>query len=223
MLENEAGSPRGHQEHEATLDGEGGRRTPELQADRMKGKNERTKCGPEVSGWGQEMNGGALHLEGVQVWGDLTTQTQSQEPDIGSQVSPNRLSSRNWTGKLTLAAPRSLDFTLGSPAMAASHLSLRPPPTDTASRTPSTSGGPFRSPLERRGSSVCLAFRASLSPVITSFPPHLSDSDRLPPRPRATDHTSARRQGPRPLHNQGLRLSRLTRVLSSSGLRHCLT
>lgn len=33
MLENEAGSPRGHQEHEATLDGEGGRRPPELQAE----------------------------------------------------------------------------------------------------------------------------------------------------------------------------------------------
>ena len=79
MLENEAGSPRGHQEHEATLDGEGGRWPPELQADRMKGKNERTKWGPEVSGRGHETDGGAFTWR-VQVWGDLTTQTQSQEP-----------------------------------------------------------------------------------------------------------------------------------------------
>lgn len=42
----------------------------DVQLNRMNWKNERIKCGPEVLSW--VMNDGALYLEGVWVWRNLT-------------------------------------------------------------------------------------------------------------------------------------------------------
>lgn len=70
--ENHAGVPSGRPESDATLDKGVQRTDSEGSTNRMNWKDERTKGGPEVSSSAHETNGGALHLERIQVWGNLT-------------------------------------------------------------------------------------------------------------------------------------------------------
>lgn len=60
-------TPSGHPESDTTL----GVEIQEVQSNRMNWENKRTKCGPEVSGLGNKDGWWGLHLERIQVWGNL--------------------------------------------------------------------------------------------------------------------------------------------------------